>query len=124
MHVQPFSVPEKAQLRVTLKAAEKIRGFMTDSVEGDQYVHVALVQTRCMGGKGFTYRLEFEPELLTGQKVFEDNGVHFAVDDLSAPRLNGTTIDYAETIENQGFVINNPNAIAKCPCGHHDIFES
>lgn len=124
MQVQPLNVPEKMQIRVTLKAAEKIRHFMTDSAHADQYLHFALVQTHCMGGKGFAYRLGFEPRLLVGQKVFEDNDVHFAVDDLSARRLNGTTIDYVETIENQGFVINNPNAIATCPCGHHDIFES
>ena len=36
---------------------------------------------------------------------------------MSIPYLNGATIDFADTIEKQGFTIDNPNAVGSCACG-------
>ena len=38
-------------------------------------------------------------------------------------KSQGAALDYVETPKEAGFKLENPNAIAKCPCGHHDIFE-
>jgi len=108
---------------VSVKAATKIREFMAQQGNRDLVVHVSLVQTHCMGGAGYAYHFRFANEISDGQESFENDGLRFAVDASSASRLHGTTIDYVETLESQGFVVNNPNAIAKCPCGHHDLFD-
>ncbi len=34
-----------------------------------------------------------------------------------APYLMGATIDFVDTIEKQGFTIDNPNATGSCACG-------
>jgi iron-sulfur cluster assembly accessory protein len=39
------------------------------------------------------------------------------VDQKSAPYLQGAIIDFVDTIEKQGFVIDNPNAGGSCACG-------
>ena len=39
------------------------------------------------------------------------------VDRMSVPYLSGATIDFADTIERQGFTIDNPNAQNTCACG-------
>ncbi len=39
------------------------------------------------------------------------------------PKLEGTVVDYQESLEGSGFIITNPNATGKCPCGHHDLFD-
>jgi iron-sulfur cluster assembly accessory protein len=36
---------------------------------------------------------------------------------MSAPYLNGAQIDFADTISQQGFTIDNPNASNSCACG-------
>jgi iron-sulfur cluster assembly accessory protein len=36
---------------------------------------------------------------------------------MSVPYLAGATIDFADTIEKQGFTIDNPNAHGSCACG-------
>jgi len=41
----------------------------------------------------------------------------------SSKYLKGAEPDYLETLKEAGFKVNNPNITAKCPCGHHDIFE-
>ena len=39
------------------------------------------------------------------------------VDRMSAPYLQGAVIDFVDTIEKQGFTIDNPNATGSCACG-------
>ena len=43
--------------------------------------------------------------------------VEVVVDRMSVPYLSGATIDFADTIEKQGFTIDNPNATGTCACG-------
>jgi len=43
--------------------------------------------------------------------------VEVVVDRMSAPYLAGATIDFVDTIEKQGFTIDNPNAGGSCACG-------
>ena len=50
-----------------------------------------------------------------GAKGFEGLGV--VVDRMSAPYLEGAVIDFVDSIEKQGFTIDNPNAGGSCACG-------
>ena len=43
--------------------------------------------------------------------------MRLVVDKMSVPYLAGATIDFADTIEQQGFTIDNPNAGSACACG-------
>ena len=47
----------------------------------------------------------------------QPGGVRLVVDKMSVPYLMGATIDFADTIEQQGFTIDNPNAGSACACG-------
>ena len=105
------------------RATEKIREFMNQQGKDSLIVRVTLVRTHCMGGRGYAYQLKFERDAADDDQLFENDGIRLAVENSSASRLQGTEIDYVESLERQGFVIGNPNAVAKCPCGHHDIFE-
>ena len=49
--------------------------------------------------------------------LLEQEGVEVIVDKMSAPYLDGSTIDFEDTIEKQGFSIDNPNAAGSCACG-------
>jgi len=40
------------------------------------------------------------------------------VDPFSAPYLQGSTVDFLNTINESGFKVENPNAVASCGCGH------
>jgi iron-sulfur cluster assembly protein len=101
-------------------AASKLRGVMaTDK----QALRIAVVRSHCMGGRGFTYQLALEDSPADDDEAFEDNGVKVCVDPASAKYLGGAELDFVDTPESSGFKVTNPNAIAQCPCGHHDIFE-
>ena len=59
----------------------------------------------------------FDERNLEGDVVKDFDGVHVVTDRMSAPYLTGATIDFADTIEKQGFTIDNPNAGSSCACG-------
>jgi len=45
------------------------------------------------------------------------DGVEVVVDQMSAPFVDGASIDFEDTIQSQGFKIDNPNAASSCACG-------
>ena len=63
--------------------------------------------------------LEFcEPGDLEGSEwEIECREFSLYIDSESRPYLDGATIDFADTIEKQGFTIDNPNAGSSCACG-------
>ena len=50
-------------------------------------------------------------------RVLEANGVKVYVDGKSVDLLQGSQIDYVDTLMGAGFTVNNPNAVAACGCG-------
>jgi len=106
---------------LTDRAATKLRGII--ATESKQALRIAMARTHCMGGRGFTYRLALEASPSVDDGVFEASGVTVCIDPASTKYLSGAELDFVETLEENGFKLNNPNVIGRCPCGHHDIFE-
>jgi iron-sulfur cluster assembly accessory protein len=76
------------------------------------------VQVQPGGCSGLIYRLYFDDRPpADGDTVTDHNGLEVAVDRMSLPYLSGATIDFVDTIEKQGFTIDNPNAGGSCACG-------
>ena len=99
---------------LTPAAAAKIRELMADETE----VSVLRVAIEGGGCSGFQYGLGFDRGAQEGDVELECEGVTVVVDPFSAPYLRGATVDYLETIQESGFKIDNPNAVASCGCGH------
>jgi iron-sulfur cluster assembly accessory protein len=69
------------------------------------------------GCSGLIYQLYFDERELEGDLVKDFGGIEAIVDKMSAPYLDGSTINFEDTIEKQGFQIDNPNAAGSCACG-------
>ncbi|AIG64455.1 hypothetical protein CATYP_07490 [Corynebacterium atypicum] len=104
------------QTGVTLTdaAAKKAKALLDQEGRDDLSLRIAVQPGGCAG---LRYQLYFDDRALDGDKVDEFHGVNLVVDRMSVPYLNGATIDFADTIEQQGFTINNPNATGSCACG-------
>ena len=70
------------------------------------------------GCQGFSYGISLEDMSLAEDAVIEMRGVKLFVDPQSAKMLEGTEIDYLDSLESTGFSIKNPNAKSTCGCGH------
>ena len=95
-------------------AAEKVRTLLEQEGREDLQLRVAVQPGGC---SGLRYQLFFDERSLDGDVVTDFNGVGVVVDRMSSPYLGGATIDFVDTIEKQGFTIDNPNAGGSCACG-------
>jgi iron-sulfur cluster assembly accessory protein len=68
------------------------------------------------------YQLFFDERSLDGDvaidQPIEGGSVPLVVDRTSVPLVSGSVISYTDTIEKQGFEIDNPNAGGGCACGN------
>ena len=95
-------------------AAGKVKSLLESEGRDDLALRVAVQPGGC---SGLRYQLFFDERNLDGDVVKEFGGVHVVTDRMSAPYLMGATIDFVDTIEKQGFTIDNPNATGSCACG-------
>ncbi len=99
---------------LTDTAAAKVKGLLEQEGRDDLALRVAVQPGGC---SGLRYQLFFDERALDGDVVADFGGVNVVVDRMSSPYLTGATIDFVDTIEKQGFTIDNPNAGGSCACG-------
>ena len=99
---------------LTDEAATKVKGLLEQEGRDDLQLRVAVQPGGC---SGLRYQLFFDERNLDGDIVTDFDGVSVVVDRMSSPYLNGAVIDFVDTIEKQGFTIDNPNATGSCACG-------
>ncbi|MFT3715505.1 MAG: iron-sulfur cluster assembly accessory protein [Gordonia sp. (in: high G+C Gram-positive bacteria)] len=95
-------------------AAAKAKALLDQEGRDDMALRIEVQPGGCAG---LRYQLYFDDRTLDGDVVSEFNGVKLAVDRMSAPYMRGATIDFVDSIEKQGFTIDNPNATGSCACG-------
>ncbi|HLH85052.1 MAG TPA: iron-sulfur cluster assembly accessory protein [Trebonia sp.] len=99
---------------LTEAAAAKVAALLSQEGRDDLRLRVAVQPGGC---SGLRYQLYFDERSFDGDIVAEFGGVEVVTDKMSAPYLTGATIDFVDTIEKQGFTIDNPNATGSCACG-------
>jgi iron-sulfur cluster assembly accessory protein len=101
-------------ISLTDGAAGKVAALLAQEGADDLYLRVEVQPGGC---SGLRYQLFFDNRELEGDIVRMFGEVKVIVGKLSDPYLMGATIDFVDTIEKQGFTIDNPNAGGSCACG-------
>lgn len=116
MTVQDQATSDQAARTVLLtdEASSKVKSLLDQEGRDDLALRIAVQPGGC---SGLRYQLFFDERSLDGDIVEDFGGVNVVVDRMSAPYLTGATIDFVDTIERQGFTIDNPNASGSCACG-------
>lgn len=102
-------------LTITDKAVDKVRFYaeqMEEAVGKELRIYV-----QGGGCSGFQYGFTFDDHQ-DGDTVIEAGGVKVLVDPMSLQYLTGATVDFVEDLRGSGFVVENPNAVRTCGCGH------
>jgi iron-sulfur cluster assembly accessory protein len=99
---------------LTDTAASKVKGLLEQEGRTDLALRIAVQPGGC---SGLRYQLFFDDRALDGDAVQPYDGFNVVVDRMSVPYLGGASIDFVDTIEKQGFTIDNPNATGSCACG-------
>lgn len=102
-------------INLTDKAKAYIEKLIVD-VDTDNNLHISVVGGGC---SGMEYRMQFlsDGHASSKDKVFDQGTFKVIVDQKSHIFLDGTTLDYQDGLEGQGFVFNNPMAKRSCGCG-------
>lgn len=69
------------------------------------------------GCSGFSYGLGFEEKPSANDTVVTEKGISIFIDSAMKSMLEGSRIDYIDSLQGSGFKINNPNAKSTCSCG-------
>ena len=105
---------ESSTVVLTDTAAAKVKSLLEQEGRDDLALRIAVQPGGC---SGLRYQLFFDERFLDGDQTFDFGGVEVIVDRMSGPYLGGASIDFVDTIEKQGFTIDNPNAKGSCACG-------
>lgn len=100
---------------MTERAATEITGLLKQQSKEDHMLRVWIAGGGC---SGFQYGMALDDQAAEDDMTFASHGVTVLVDPMSHQYLDGSEIDFVETVMGGGFKVNNPNATSTCGCGH------
>ena len=95
-------------------AAYQVKEMMKHNQEEGAFLRVSVNGGGC---SGLSYGMGFDKIKHDEDTILAQHGLEILVSKEDAPILNGTVIDYKQSLMGGGFTIENPNAIASCGCG-------
>ncbi len=101
-------------INFTDSAARKVRELTLADGNPDLKLRVYITGGGC---SGFQYGFTFDEKADEDDIRVERAGVELLVDPLSFQYLEGSEVDYSESLQGARFVIRNPNASTTCGCG-------
>jgi iron-sulfur cluster assembly accessory protein len=118
--ITPAQPAVTAPVVLSEAAALKVRELLDAEGRDDLRLRIAVQPGGCAG---MQYQLFFDERSLDGDVLVDQSiegagSVPLVVDRASVPLVTGATISYTDTIEKQGFEIDNPNAGGGCACGN------
>jgi iron-sulfur cluster assembly protein len=102
-------------LSLTERAVKEVRRIISEqNLPAGTVLRVGVKGGGC---SGFSYTLGFDDQTSDVDQIYEEHGVKVAVDPKSFLYLNGTELDFEESLMGRGFKFGNPNASKSCGCG-------
>jgi len=101
-------------LEFTPRAVEKVKEIIGQQEPQPVGLRVSVVGGGC---SGFSYQMNFETQTNGIDKTFDFDGLKVFIDQASLMYLDGTRVDFIETLEGSGFKFENPNVKTTCGCG-------
>src|SRR5207248_11625150 len=108
------SAVETTILSITPTASEKVRELLAQENDPSLGLRIFVAGGGCSGLQyGMTLDEEQEGDTVVSQGDFK-----VLVDEMSLGYINGSQVDYVDSLMGAGFTVNNPNAVSSCGCGH------
>lgn len=108
------SAVETSIITITPAASEKVRELLTQENDPSLALRIFVAGGGC---SGLQYGMTLDEEQ-DGDTVIAQGGLKVLVDEMSLGYINGSEVDYVDSLMGAGFTVNNPNAVSSCGCGH------
>jgi len=106
--------PTTTVVSLTDAAVSKLLELTKEETNPDVGLRVYVYSGGC---SVFRYGMMLEDAPTPEDQILEASGIKVYVDGQSISLLQGSQIDYVDTLMGAGFTVNNPNAVAACGCG-------
>ena len=108
------SVVETSIINMTPAAVDKVRELLAQENDPSLALRVFVAGGGC---SGLQYGMTLDEEQ-EGDTVITISQFNILVDEMSMGYIDGSEIDYVDSLMGAGFTVNNPNAVSSCGCGH------
>ena len=108
------TVSEPPAFVVTPKAAQMVKTIMKNEGKENAGLRVTVMPGGCAG---YTYGLDFAEKAENEDIVLEIEGLKIFINEDIQPLISGAKLDFVESLQGAGFVLDNPNASSSCGCG-------
>ncbi len=109
-----YKIGNEKLIKVTEKAGERLRSLLEKQGRAEGALRVAVIGGGCSG-------LQYKMDLVDGPAardiLVESSNVRVVVDPKSALFVSGSQLDFSDDLQQGGFKVTNPNAVAHCSCG-------
>ena len=103
------------QVTLTENAVSKLRELIVkNGTLEDTYLRMYVAGGGC---SGFRYGLALDNKVHDGDEVIQSKDVKVVIDPTSKEYLDGSSVDYVESVAGSGFMVSNPNNWSTCGCG-------
>jgi iron-sulfur cluster assembly protein len=101
-------------IKVSGNAARKVSQLLNKQGRSSGVLRVAVVGGGC---SGLQYKMDLQDGPAQRDILVETSGIKVVVDPKSALYVTGSELDYVDALQDGGFKVHNPNAVASCSCG-------
>jgi len=108
-------VIEQAVVSLTPEAQSRLKELLGKENNPDLALRIFVSGGGC---SGMQYGMAFDDQRRADDVVIQNEGVQILVDDFSVGYIQGSEIDYVDSLMGAGFTVHNPNAVHSCSCGH------
>lgn len=105
---------KKFSLKLTPTAIKKVKEIIKQEKNKNAILRISILPGGC---SGHVYNLEIINKPIKSDLNFKQADLNISVDKNGLEFLNGTEIDFVDTLKESGFKFNNPNANKECGCG-------
>jgi len=105
---------ETSILSITPAAGDKVRELLEQENDPSLALRIFVAGGGC---SGLQYGMTLDEEQ-DGDTVITQGEFKVLVDEMSLGYINGSEVDYVDSLMGAGFTVNNPNAVSSCGCGH------
>jgi iron-sulfur cluster assembly accessory protein len=105
---------ETSTLSITPSASEKVRELLKQENDPGLGLRIFVAGGGC---SGLQYGMTLD-EAQDGDTIISQDDYSVLVDEMSLGYINGSEVDYVDSLMGAGFTVNNPNAVSSCGCGH------
>ena len=105
---------ETSILSITPAAGDKVRELLEQENDPSLALRIFVAGGGC---SGLQYGMTLD-EVQDGDTVITQGEFKVLVDEMSLGYINGSEVDYVDSLMGAGFTVNNPNAVSSCGCGH------